>query len=138
MSGTSTPAQWPLVRRVSEWLTRSRAPHSEGLSATEQAGGDDAQAPHTYRRGAPDDTLRWMTGREPGSTELLCHMLQALKIDVAAIPAETMRLLERHCARCNDKFRCADELGLGCAETTLDDFCPNAERLRALRMRQAG
>jgi hypothetical protein len=131
MSGKSTPAQWPPVRRVSEWLTRSRAPHSEGPAAGQ---GDAEEA---LPRAMPDD-LRWLTGREPGSTELLCHMLQALKIDTAAIPAETMRLLERHCARCNAKFQCADELGLGRAETTMHGFCPNLERLRTLRVQHAG
>ncbi len=133
MASSSTPAQWPLVRRVSEWLAKSRpAADAVALPAA------DDRTPR--RNGAPramPDAPRWLVGREPASGELLCYMLHAANIDPGAIPPDIMRLLERRCIACTVKFHCADELGRGRAGTTLVEFCPNAATLRSLQTRAA-
>jgi hypothetical protein len=83
-------------------------------------------------RGRPED-LRWLIGREPGSTEMLCQMMAATKIDERKVPQATMRELEHTCSGCTDKFHCADEIGNGRAARNFDSFCPNADTLKALQ-----
>jgi hypothetical protein len=126
----TTQAQWPLLSAVSEWFRPS--PYQRDLEFLEKCRGEEMDRLRAHVRGRPED-LRWLVGREPGSTEMLCHMMNTLKVDERKVPQETMRALERTCSGCTEKFHCADEIGNGRAGGNFESFCPNAKTLRALR-----
>jgi hypothetical protein len=65
----------------------------------------------------------------------LLRMLTVLGLDRAAIKRRdplAFRDLERCCALCACKQRCARELARGTAAANLEAFCPNALTLKAL------
>jgi hypothetical protein len=123
-------AQWPFIGALVSWLKPSS--HERDLEFLEKASGEEMQRLRAHVRAQPED-LRWLVGREPASSELLCHMLAATHIDANELPAETMRDLEQSCSRCQDKMHCADEIGTRHAAQTFEQFCPNAEKLKKLR-----
>ena len=116
------------------WLRPS--PYARDLEFLEKQRGEEMERFRAHVRGRPDD-LRWLVGREPGSTELLCHMLAVTNLDARKVPATAMRELERACAACEQKLHCADEIGTGRAVRSFADYCPNAERLLALAAKAA-
>jgi hypothetical protein len=127
---SSVQAQWPIIRTLAAWLKPS--PYERDLAFLEKARGEEMERLRAHVRARPED-LRWLVGREPGSTELLCHMLTATRVDAREVPANVMRELELACSRCQHKMHCADEIGGGRAAKTFAQFCPNAERLRKLQ-----
>jgi hypothetical protein len=126
----STQAQWPIIRTLMDWL--KPGPYERDLDFLEKARGEELERLRAHVRGRPED-LRWLVGREPGSTELLCHMLAVTGVDARKVSAKTMRELERSCAACREKMHCADEIGHGRAARSFADFCPNAQTLKALQ-----
>jgi hypothetical protein len=66
---------------------------------------------------------------------LLPRLMAALRLDPAVVarrePA-AFRDLERVCALCDSKTRCAEELSEGDAAATFETYCPNALTLKAL------
>lgn len=127
---SSTQAQWPTLRSLIEWFKPS--PYERDLEFLEKARGEEMERMRAHVRGRPED-LRWLVGREPESTELLCHMLSVTDIDERSIPASTKRELETNCAACIAKLHCADEIGHGRAAQSFDDYCPNADTLKRLQ-----
>jgi hypothetical protein len=127
---SSVRAQWPMVGKLIDWLTPR--PYERDLAFLEKARGEEMERLRAHVRGRPED-LRWLVGREPGSTELLCHMLDVTGIDEGKVPAKTMRELERTCAGCIAKLHCADEIGHGRAVQSFKDYCPNATTLQGLQ-----
>jgi len=127
---SSTQAQWPLLRTLVEWFRPS--PYERDLEFLEKARGEEMERFRAHVRGRPED-LRWLVGREPGSTEMLCHMMNAVDVDEQKVPAKTMRGLERNCSQCEAKLHCADEIGHGRAAKTFEEFCPNADTLKGLQ-----
>ena len=72
-------------------------------------------------------------GREPGSAEMLSHMLDVTGVDARKVSEKTMHQLERTCSGCTDKMHCADEIGHGRAAQSYGEFCPNAKALQSLQ-----
>jgi hypothetical protein len=128
----STQAQWPLLSTLSEWFRPS--PYQRDLEFLEKNRGEEMDRLRAHMRGRPED-LRWLVGREPGSTELLCHMMDVAGVDERKVPAKAMRELERNCSQCEAKLHCADEIGNGRAAKTFEEFCPNAFALEAMQDR---
>lgn len=66
---------------------------------------------------------------------LLPRLMAALRLDAAVVarrePA-AFRDLQRVCALCDSKTRCAEELSEGDAAATFETYCPNALTLKAL------
>lgn len=127
---SSVQAQWPLVGRFIDWLKPTQ--HDRDLEFLMKARGEEMERFRAHVRGRPDD-LRWLVGRDPDSTELLCHMLAATGLDERKVPARTMRELERACSRCDQKMHCAGEIGHGRAAKSFAGYCPNAPALRQLQ-----
>lgn len=127
---SSVQAQWPLISRFIDWLKPS--PYERDLAFLEKARGEELERFRAHVRGRPED-LRWLVGREPDSTELLCHMMAATSVNERKVPDRTMRELERSCSKCNAKLHCADEIGHGRAANSFAGFCPNAQTLRRLQ-----
>lgn len=85
--------------------------------------------------GVSSSELRDIASKGPGGADLLRRMLDALHVDpneiINANPG-VMRDLQRLCANCADKKRCAHELDDGTAAEHFHEFCPNAFTLDAL------
>lgn len=130
----TTQAQWPLISALSDWFRPSA--YQRDLEFLEKCRGEETDRLRAHMRGRPED-LRWLIGREPGSSELLCQMLNAVKIDERQVPQDIMRELERACSGCTEKFHCADEIGNGRASGNFESFCPNADTLKSLQGKAA-
>ena len=72
-------------------------------------------------------------GKRMNAAALLRDMLAALNYDPAIVPAKLLYDLQRVCINCNHKTRCTRDLASGCANTTYQDYCPNAEMLRTMQ-----
>ena len=127
---TATQAQWPAIRSLIDWFKPS--PYQRDLDFLEKARGEEMERLRAHVRGRPED-LRWLVGREPGSTELLCHMTALTGVDERRVPKASMRELESNCASCTAKLHCADEIGHGRAAQSFTDYCPNAPALKRLQ-----
>lgn len=127
---SSTQAQWPTLRSLIEWFKPSQ--YERDLDFLEKARGEEMERLRAHVRGRPED-LRWLVGREPASTEMLCHMMAVTGIDERSVPKSTMRELETNCAACTAKLHCADEIGHGRAAGNFDEYCPNADALKRLQ-----
>ena len=127
---SSVQAQWPIVQKLRDWLSPS--PYQRDLEFLEHARGEEMERMRAHVRGRPED-LRWLVGREPGSTELLPHMLDVTGVDASKLSQSMTRELERNCASCVAKMHCADEIGHGRAANSFTQFCPNAQTLEGLQ-----
>ncbi len=127
---SSVQAQWPIVQKLKEWLSPS--PYERDLEFLEHARGEEMERMRAHVRGRPED-LRWLVGREPGSTELLSHMMNVTGVDARTLSQSMTRDLERACASCVAKLHCADEIGHGRAAANFDQYCPNAQTLKHLQ-----
>jgi hypothetical protein len=127
---SSVQAQWPIVQKLKQWLSPS--PYQRDLEFLEHARGEEMERMRAHVRGRPED-LRWLVGREPGSTELLPHMMDVTGVDASKLSQSMSRELERNCAACVAKLHCADELGHGRAVRSYTEFCPNARTLEGLQ-----
>jgi hypothetical protein len=127
---SSTQAQWPSFRSLIDWFKPS--PHERDLEFLEKACGEEMERLRAHVRGRPED-LRWLVGREPESTELLCHMMAVTGVDEHDVSSAEMQDLEKNCSVCVAKLHCADEIGHGHAGQSFEEFCPNAETLKDLQ-----
>jgi len=85
--------------------------------------------------GVDDATLRGLAARGPHAADLLPVRLASLGLDphrIAYREPGMSRDLERVCALCNEKRRCAGDLRAGCGGVPA--YCPNANSLNALLM----
>lgn len=127
---SSIQAQWPMLRSLIDWFKPSQ--YERDLDFLEKARGEEMERLRAHVRGRPED-LRWLVGREPGSTEMLCHMMAVTGVDERRVPRATMRELEQTCSGCTAKLHCADEIGHGRAAGNFEQFCPNADALKRLQ-----
>lgn len=124
------PTVGPLLVALAEWYRTWRsAPHVTELANC--APDEVERIAHDIGLTATDLRKLERTGADP---LLLPRMLAALKIDAAELertePA-AFRDLQRVCALCDSKRRCASELAAGDAPKTFESFCPNALTLKA-------
>jgi hypothetical protein len=127
---SSIQAQWPMLRSLIDWFKPSQ--YERDLDFLEKARGEEMERLRAHVRGRPED-LRWLVGREPGSTEMLCHMMAVTGVDERRVPSAAMRELEQTCSGCTAKLHCADEIGHGRAAGNFEQFCPNADALKRLQ-----
>jgi hypothetical protein len=127
---TALQARWPKLRSLIDWFKPS--PYQRDLDFLEKARGEEMERMRAHVRGRPED-LRWLVGRDPDSTELLCHMMAVTGVNESQVSARTMRNLESTCAACIAKMHCADEIGHGRANRSFTEYCPNAETLKRLQ-----
>jgi hypothetical protein len=67
---------------------------------------------------------------------ILPHFLHQLDLDPIVIRRthpDLMRELESTCVLCTVRSRCEQDLERGCTRATYRDFCPNADRIDAVR-----
>jgi len=79
--------------------------------------------------------LRAVAKRGPEAADLLLERMAALDLDpveVAQVGPQTFRDLQRACALCESKRRCARELAHDSSAPQWQDYCPNAQTLMAL------
>lgn len=122
-----------VISAIADWVNRYR----EAAGQRDALGHCDAAEVSQIAKDlniAPAE-LRTLAAKGPHSADGLHQMLRALKVDEAALtehdPA-VMRDLQRLCATCGNKQRCAHELDVGTAKKNFHDFCPNAYTLETL------
>jgi hypothetical protein len=125
------PAIAPLIAAIAEWVRKWRA----GSYASDLDNCTAAEVESMARDlGLTVGDLRALE-RSADEPLLLARMLAALRLDAAEIarsePA-AFRDLQRVCALCTCKGRCASEVAAGDAASTYETFCPNALTLKAL------
>jgi len=124
------PTVGPLLAAFAEWYRTWRsAPHSSELANC--APDEVARIAHDVGLTAAELRKLERNGADP---LLLPRMLEALKIDateLARTEPAAYRDLQRVCALCDAKRRCASELAAGDAPQTFESFCPNALTLKA-------
>jgi hypothetical protein len=120
------------ISAVADWVNRYR-------QVVRPSGLGECDASEVARiasdLGVTADDLRGLAKAEPGSADLLGHMLTALGVDPKALARTdplVMRDLERLCVTCADKKRCRRELDDATAAGHFHEFCPNAVTLDAL------
>jgi hypothetical protein len=124
------PTVGPLLVALADWYRTWRSrPH--GAELAKCAPDDIERIAHDIGLTAAELRKLERNGDDP---LLLPRMLVALKIDAAELehtePA-AFRDLQRVCALCDSKRRCASELAAGDAPKTFESFCPNALTLKA-------
>jgi hypothetical protein len=125
------PTIAPLLVALAEWYRMWRSsPHVTDLA--NHSPDDVERIAHDVGLTATELRKLERNGADP---LLLPRMLAALKIDAAALahsePA-AYRDLQRVCALCDSKRRCASELAAGDAPKTFESYCPNALTLKAI------
>lgn len=81
--------------------------------------------------------LRAVAKSGPGGADLLLCRMAALDLDPAEvrdIAPETFRDLQRTCALCESKRRCARDFARHAEDVKWEDYCPNAQTLMALNV----
>ena len=93
--------------------------------------------------GIPIGQLRWIARYSPDPAALLERRMEALCLDpneVAHTEPLTFRELQRHCAKCERRGRCALDLADRFSDPAWqnwEDYCPNAATLKMLRTLQS-
>jgi len=136
MTTSSVPMHRSLLGGFSRWLRNFR---NASTSYIDRSSGSDLATPQHYRNvcerlatGA-SGAAPVSPGRDACGAILLYQMLHAAKLNAHDIPADERHALEQGCGACCDKFRCAYELARDRAGVTFDEFCNNADSLRALQ-----
>jgi hypothetical protein len=71
----------------------------------------------------------------PQSADLLQRRMTVLDLDnkeVSEIAPQTLRELQRTCTLCANKRQCARDLARDAPDSAWENYCPNAETLKAL------
>lgn len=72
------------------------------------------------------------------AVRLLSRLMRSLGLDperVAVAEPQVMRTMQRACIACGARSRCEQAFERGQSRSTYQDFCPNAARLDALRLK---
>ena len=97
--------------------------------------GEDA-ARMANELGVSKQELYALVAKGPQSADELPRMMRALGLNPAIIDqtlGEVMRDLQRHCAMCDHKGECRDDLAAGRAAAHYREYCANAATLDALK-----
>lgn len=129
LHGEQRPSRFNAMwRAVSDWV---RGESASGISC-----GADEEIERIARDvGMTSSELRATVKQGNAAADLLLERLAALDLDpaeVAEVGPETFRDLQRVCALCESKRRCARDLGHDAAAPQWKDYCPNAQTLIAL------
>ena len=126
-----------LLSRVLETLSGLR----DNLQLAHEIGRSD---PETARRILEErgliDGPHWrVPERARAAVGILYRLMRSLSLDpaqVAAAEPQLMRTMQRACIACGARARCEQAFERCAARGTYQDFCPNAARLDALRIRR--
>jgi hypothetical protein len=128
----SLPVMHQLFRRLQNWL-RARSALSE-LDRTSPA--ETARIAHDL--GLSSSDLVRLADRGPDAAELLSQRLEALHVDTSRLvhdqPA-ALRDMQRLCAMCESKGRCARDLAARPDDPAWRGYCPNAVMVDAITAR---
>jgi hypothetical protein len=85
--------------------------------------------------GVSQADLRILAGKWPDCVGLLSRRLQQVELDagnIAQTEPYVLRDLQRVCALCASKRRCEHDLTGKSSDPAWEEYCPNAQTLRAL------
>jgi len=123
---------WSPIDALSQWW-RS---FTEGGSSSElRCCAEDEIARMAQDAGVSAAEFRKLSQMGPESADLLVRRMQALDLDpkeVGGTERRTLQDLQRVCAMCESHRRCARDLAHDAENPVWEDYCPNAETLKAL------
>ena len=127
------PSQQTALTRVMDWWQDARH-HWARLHELDQID------PNELSRIAADvgistDSLVRLARQPDGASLLIEKRMAALELDpedVRKLSPLILRDLQRTCALCSDKGRCADDMALDPLAPGWESYCPNSSTLRGL------
>jgi hypothetical protein len=129
---TTSPRHWPVLDNVSRWYRNWRTAREGGFEL-ECVGAAEVER-IAQELGLSSFELRELV-THPDDRDLLAKRLSGVRPEARAIAesdASVLRDLQRVCAMCGFKYRCARDLAVNPAAEDWRDYCPNAATLRAL------
>jgi hypothetical protein len=129
---TTSPRHWPVRDNVSRWYRNWRAAREGGFEL--QCVGAAEVERIAQELGLSSFELRALVSH-PDDRELLARRLAGLHPEASAMAQSdpsTFGDLQRVCAMCGFKYRCARDLAVDPARQDWRNYCPNAATLRAI------
>jgi len=129
---TMPPRHWPVLDNISRWYRNWRAARDGGFEL--QCAGAAEVERIAQELGLSTFELRELVSR-PDDSDLLAKRLSGLNLEPRAMAGSdpcTFRDLQRVCAMCAFKYRCARDLVIDPEQQDWRDYCPNAATLRAI------
>jgi hypothetical protein len=121
-----------LLQAVAQWW-RTWAGVGSGLSRLEDC--EDQVESMARDLAMPVSELRILARAGAEGADLLRRRMAALDLDqdeVSRVEPVALQDLQRLCTKCDSRRRCARDLARDCADPKWEDYCPNAETLKAL------
>ena len=116
-----------------EWWSRARESWRRMHAFDQMSPSEVSRMAHDI--GVSTRDLRKMALQPGGKAELLGRRLQALSLDpedIKALSPLLLRDLERTCALCDEKERCASDMEVSINPPGWESYCPNSGTLRTL------
>jgi len=129
---TTPPRHWPILDSVNRWYRNWRAARQGGFEL-ECAGAAEVER-IAQALGLSSFELRELVSH-PDDRDLLAKRLLGVRPEARATATSDtsiLRDLQRVCAMCGFKYRCARDLAVDPARQDWRDYCPNAATLRAI------
>lgn len=132
---TSTPGQkhWPLIGAISKWWSDWTKRRSANLELSCYAEGEIERT--AKELGMSTAEIHKLVRLGPDAADLLLRRMSALDLDkkeVSRTEPRTFQDLQRVCSFCESRRRCVRDLDRNSADPQWQDYCPNAETLKAL------
>lgn len=131
-----TPANarktWSPIEVISQWWQNFTGGDS---SSVLRCCAEDEIARMAQDAGVSAAEFRKLVQLGPGSADLLLDRMEALDLDpkeVGGTERRTFQDLQRVCAMCESHRRCARDLAHDAENPVWEDYCPNADTLKAL------
>ena len=127
----NTGKSWSPIEALSQWW-RSFTGGGPSLELTCCA---DEEIARMADAGVSAAEFRKLSRLDPESADLLLRRMEALDLDpkeVGGTERRTLQDLQRVCAMCESHRRCARDLAHDAENPVWEDYCPNAETLKAL------
>jgi hypothetical protein len=86
-----------------------------------------------------ESTLSGLAARGPSAADQLPKILRSASLDPAELSCshpEVMRDMAVVCSQCDESSRCESDLTLRISAATYDEYCPNAQTIKALRQEE--
>ena len=77
--------------------------------------------------------LRFLAASDKRAADLLKRRLQTLRVDPTSVDPAVMRDLQLHCAQCDSKKLCAQELEDKPSTSSWPKYCPNEQTIEAVK-----
>ncbi len=123
---------WSPIEAISQWWRNL----TEGGSSSElRCCAEDEIARMAQDAGVSAAEFRKLSQMGPESADLLVRRMEALDLDpkeVGGTERRTFQDLQRVCAMCESHRRCVRDLAHDAENPVWEDYCPNADTLKAL------